>query len=130
MAGVIPTIRVMDMAASLPLYVDQLGFSLERGGPTSDNSALQRGDAQVMVEVAGHLYSPAYNDAIRKRIGTASAVALYIEAPDVDALYDRLTASGANIVDPLADRPWGQREFTVADPDGNWFTFWRACDAS
>jgi uncharacterized glyoxalase superfamily protein PhnB len=130
MAGVIPTIRVSDMAASLPFYLDQLGFSLERGGPGSDNSALQRGDARVMVEVAGDLYSPGYNDAIRKRIGTPSAVALYIEAGDVDALHDRLTASGANIVDPLADRPWGQQEFTVADPDGNWFTFWRASEAS
>jgi uncharacterized glyoxalase superfamily protein PhnB len=129
MAGVIPTIRVREMATILPFYLDQLGFSLERGGPTSDNSALQRGDARVMVEVAGDLYSPGYNDAIRKRIGTPSAVTLYIEAPDVDAMHDRLTASGANIVDPLADRPWGQREFTVADPDGNWFTFWSASKA-
>ena len=129
MAGVIPTMRVSDMAARLAFYLDQLGFSLERGGPTSDNCALQRGDARLMVEVAGDLYSPGYNDAIRKRIGTPSAVALYIEAQDVDALHERLTGSGANIVDPLADRPWGQREFTVADPDGNWFTFWRASDA-
>ena len=34
------------------------------------------------------------------------------------------------VVDPLADRPWGQAEFTVADPDGHWLTFWRTSEAT
>ena len=54
---------------------------------------------------------------------------MYIEAPDLDAYYERLKADGIEIVDPIADRPWGQREFTVADPQGNWLSFWRALDA-
>ena len=128
--GVIPTIRVGDMSAGLAFYVDQLGFSLERGGPTDDNSAIGRGDARLMLEVAGDLYSQGYNEAIRGRLGSPSAVALYIEAPDLDELYARLEVSGAEIVDPLADRPWGQSEFTVADPDGTWLTFWRASPTS
>jgi catechol 2,3-dioxygenase-like lactoylglutathione lyase family enzyme len=124
--GVIPAIRVRDMSAGLAFYVDGLGFSLERGGPTEHNSAIARGDARLMLEVAGDLYSAGYNEAIRSRLGTPSAVALYIEEPDLDEMYARLTGSGVEIVDPLADRPWGQTEFTVADPDGNWLTFWRA----
>jgi uncharacterized glyoxalase superfamily protein PhnB len=124
--GVIPAIRVRDMAAGLAFYVGRLGFTLERGGPTEDNSAIARGDARLMIEVAGDLYSPGYNEAIRRRLGSPSAMALYIEAADLDDLYARLEASGVEIVDPLADRPWGQNEFTVADPDGNWLTFWRA----
>jgi catechol 2,3-dioxygenase-like lactoylglutathione lyase family enzyme len=127
--GVIPTIRVGDMSAGLAFYVGQLGFTLERGGPADDNSAVARGDARLMLEVAGDLYSRGYNDAIRRRLGTPSAMALYMEAPDLDALYARLEALGVEIVDPLADRPWGQSEFTVADPDGNWLTFWRASEA-
>lgn len=128
--GVIPTIRVGDMSSGLAFYVNQLGFSLERGGPTDHNSALARDDARLMLEVAGDLYSQGYNEAIRRRLGSPSAVALYIEAPDLDELYARLEVSGADIVDPLADRPWGQSEFTVADPDGNWLTFWRASPTS
>ena len=128
--GVTPTIRVGEMAAGLAFYVDQLGFALERGGPTDDNSAIARGDARLMIEVAGDLYSERYNEAIRRRLGTPSAMALYMEAPDLEELYMRLQASGVEIVDPLADRPWGQREFTVADPDGNWLTFWRASGAA
>ena len=127
--GVIPTIRVGDMPAGLSFYVDQLGFTLERGGPADDNSAIARGDARLMLEAAGDLYSPGYNEAIRHRLGTPSAMALYMEASDLDALYARLEASGVEIVDPLADRAWGQHEFTVADPDGNWLTFWRVSEA-
>ena len=73
-----------------------------------------------MLEAAADLYGEAYNEAIRRRVGSPSAMALNIEAPDLDALYARLQAAGVEIVDPLADRPWGQSEFTVADPDGNW----------
>jgi uncharacterized glyoxalase superfamily protein PhnB len=26
---------------------------------------------------------------------------------------------------PLAERPWGQSEFTVEDNEGNWLAFWQ-----
>ena len=37
--GVIPTIRVADMAEALAFYVGPLEFSLERGGENEANSA-------------------------------------------------------------------------------------------
>ena len=40
-------------------------------------------------------------------------------AEDVDATYEEMKASGANIVEPLEKKPWGLRQFTVDDPDGN-----------
>ena len=52
-------------------------------------------------------------------------MALYIEADDLAAFHARLKASGARIIDPLAERPWGQEEFTVEDDEGNWLTFWK-----
>jgi catechol 2,3-dioxygenase-like lactoylglutathione lyase family enzyme len=124
--GVIPAIRVRDLAAALEFYVDRLGFILERGDASAENCAISRGDARVMLEVAGDLYSDGYNQEIRGRLGGRSAAALYIEAPDLDPLYAAVEAGGVELVDPIADRPWGQREFTVADPDGTWLTFWRA----
>jgi uncharacterized glyoxalase superfamily protein PhnB len=32
-------------------------------------------------------------------------------------------AGGANIVEPLEKKPWGLRQFTVKDLDGNLFYF-------
>jgi uncharacterized glyoxalase superfamily protein PhnB len=124
--GVIPSVRVVDMAAGLRFYRDVLGFEVERGTQEDSNCALRYGDARLMLETAGGHYSDEYNAAIQERLGRPSPHALYIEAGDLDALYDRVQAAQARIVDPLADRPWGQREFTVEDEEGNWLTFWRA----
>jgi uncharacterized glyoxalase superfamily protein PhnB len=123
--GVIPSIRVRDMAEALAFYCATLGFRLDRGGDESTNASLSREDAHVMIETAADLYSGEYNAAIRKRLGTPSSVALYMEASDLAAFYARLQGAGARIVDPLATRPWGQDEFTVEDPGGNWLTFWK-----
>jgi len=42
-------------------------------------------------------------------------------APDIEATYEELKSSGANIVDPLEKKPWGLWQFTVEDLDGNVF---------
>lgn len=106
------------MATSPGFYVETLGFSIERGGPLDDNIAIARGDARLTLEIAGDLFSDQYNQAIRGRLGSPSAVALCIEAPDLEELHDGVQAAGVRIVDALADRPWGQSWFTLEDPDG------------
>ena len=124
--GVIPSIRVRNMTGALTFYRGTLGFTLDSGGDEATNSSLTREHAHVMIETAADHYGDAYNAAIRERLGTPSAVALYMEASDLAALYARLeTTAGTRIVDPLAARPWGQDEFTVEDPGGNWLTFWK-----
>ena len=124
--GVIPTIRVRDMAEALAFYLGTLEFTLERGGEGEVNSSVSRGDARLMLETQHELYGDEYNAAIRRRLGAPSSIALYIEAADLAGFHSRLVASGARIIDPLADRPWGQAEFTVEDPEGNWLSFWEA----
>lgn len=122
--GVIPSIRVENFADALAFYVGQLGFTAE-GRAAEPNASIVRGDARLMLETAADLYGDGYNEAIRRRLGGASPNALYVEAEDLEDLYAALQASGATIVDQLADRPWGQAEFTVEDPSGNWLTFWK-----
>ena len=124
--GVIPSIRVRDVPRALDFYTNVLGFELLRGGPDEANNSLKRHDSQVMIEGASAFYSEGYNAAIEGRMGGASPMALYMEAPDLDELHARVGAAGATIVDPLAVRDWGQTEFTVQDPEGNWLTFWKA----
>ena len=123
--GVIPSIRVREMAEALAFYRGTLEFTLDSGGDDATNSSLTRGDAHVMIETAADHYGDEYNAAIRERLGNRSSIALYMEASDLAAFYARLEAAGARIVDPLADRPWGQEEFTVEDHEGNWLTFWK-----
>lgn len=128
--GVIPSIRVRDMSEALAFYTGRLEFSLDRGGEGATNASLTRGDGRLMIETAEDFYSDDYNEAIRERLGTPSSTALYIEAEDLAEFYSRLEdGGGVRIIDPLASRPWGQDEFTVEDPAGNWLTFWRKPDA-
>lgn len=124
--GVIPSLRFKDLPAAVTFYTETLGFKLDRGDPTEPNVAVTRGDARLMLESAAAFYSKEYNAAIEKRLGSNAPNSLYIEAEDLDDLHARVSGANAPILDPLAERPWGQREFTVSDPAGNWLTFWQA----
>jgi len=125
--SVTPTIRVRDMAEGLAFYSGPLEFTVER--EHDGNSSLKRGDARVMLETDQEFYGEEYNAAIKERLGSPSSISLYIEASDLPGFQARLQAAGVRIIDPLADRPWGQAEFTVEDHEGNWLSFWAAIDA-
>lgn len=57
-------------------------------------------------------------------VGAATAAAnqsaiLEFEVDDVDAVFERMKASGTNIVMPTTLMPWGNRSLLLRDPDGN-----------
>ena len=41
-----------------------------------------------------------------------------VMVPDVDAWWRRAIGLGARVLAPVADRVYGLRDFTIADPDG------------
>ena len=41
-----------------------------------------------------------------------------VMVPDVDAWWRRAADMGAQVLAPIADRSYGLRDFTIADPDG------------
>lgn len=43
---------------------------------------------------------------------------LNLDVPDADAEFERLRKAGAEIVEPIADKPWGDRQFILRDPNG------------
>jgi len=43
---------------------------------------------------------------------------LTIEVEDVDALYERVKATGTEIKVEIRDEPWGDRHFAIEDPNG------------
>ena len=120
----IPSIRTVDLQAAVNFYTDKLDFAVLRGTAEEGNVAVARGAERLMLEAAGDHYSPVYNEAIAARLGSPSPHSLYLEENELESYYEALQRAGVEIVDPLAERPWGQTEFTVADGDGNWLTFW------
>lgn len=47
----------------------------------------------------------------------------YVAADDVDALYDRARAAGAEVVMGIRDTDYGSRDFSVRDPEGHLWSF-------
>jgi uncharacterized glyoxalase superfamily protein PhnB len=53
----------------------------------------------------------------------ASTVSIYAVVPDPDAHHARAAAAGAEIVRALQDTPYGSREYSARDLEGNLWSF-------
>jgi len=48
---------------------------------------------------------------------------IYFAVRDLEGTFDRAVRSGAEILDPIATQPWGERSFYCRDPFGNKLCF-------
>jgi uncharacterized glyoxalase superfamily protein PhnB len=106
---VAPELPVHDMGAALEYYTGQLGFDVAAVMPNRDYAIVERDD------VALHLFSP--------DSGTQSAVSIHVFATGLDELFSELERRGALISQAIVRKPWGNREFRVADAAGNIIKF-------
>jgi ankyrin repeat protein len=104
---VVPILTVKDMAASMEYYVAKLGFEKkwEWGNPP-DFACVRRQQVEIFLS-----WNP--------QGGPRAWLAVFVQ--DVDALYETYKKVGVIIRKPPADYPWGNREMTVEDLDGNSF---------
>jgi len=102
----VPELPVVDVERAQQHYRDALGFEVNWLYPDKTIGAVSRNDFAIF---------------LRKRTLPFEPAVHWIFAPDLDATYHELRALGANIVDPLEKKPWGLRQFTVEDLDGNRF---------
>lgn len=99
---------VADVERAQQHYRDALGFTIGWLYPGKEIGAVSRDKAVIFFRRRQPPFEPAIH---------------WVFAEDVDAWYRELQSSGANIVDPLEKKPWGLRQFTVRDLDGNLFYF-------
>ena len=111
-----PVLTVSDVDASMAFYRNVLGFPdgnvLRTPGGHAVHAMVQNGSAMIHFGPAeGASGSP-------ERRG--SGVIFYVELGDdyVDRYYESVVRNGANVVEPIETKPWGDRTFIVADPDG------------
>ena len=63
--------------------------------------------------------SPADNDALAALIAKGALNGVHFHTDDLDATFEKLRASDAEIVQEPTDQPWGTRDCAVRDPSGN-----------
>ena len=104
----VPELPVADVERAQQHYRDVLGFEIGWLDAEKAIGAVSRGDVAIFFRRRTPPFEPAVH---------------WVFAEDLDASYRELISAGANIVDPLEKKPWGLRQFTVADMDGNRFYF-------
>ena len=114
-----PTLSVADVDTSLALYSEQLGFKPDLKLQGHDGKtflgSVEVGDTVIVFE------SPDAKDPPDSGRGAHSGVTLTIcfaESHDIDAFYADLRHKAVAIACEIGDRFWGNRDFTVRDPDG------------
>jgi len=106
-------IFVQDLRRSVGFY-RKLGFALLRDA--GDFVELGREDHRLFLAELSAL--PEARDAAWPDVPAFPAANVRVMVPDVDACWERANKVGARVVIPIADRYYGLRDFTVADPDG------------
>lgn len=102
--GIAPIFQVADVQRALDYYTRVLGFSIEWSvGEPPTHASVSRDSVEISLT--------------REAAPTPSRV--YIEVDGIDEYFARITAAGALVKVPLADRPYGMRDGRVDDADGN-----------
>jgi predicted enzyme related to lactoylglutathione lyase len=106
-------LSVCDLEASKRFYMDKLGF-------TEDFSV--------------HGWAFLSRDACKLRLGHCpDSIPMsktpdhswfaYLHVRDAAGLYEEVRSRGVEIWHPIADTPWGMREFAIVTPDGHRIVF-------
>lgn len=104
MLDVTPTLPVREMSEAITFY-ETAGFDVDCYD--SGFAFVRYADASVFDLDLEERTDPASNRA-----------GCYIITDEADEWHTRLTAAGLAVT-PMADTPWGMREFTLTDPNGN-----------
>lgn len=113
-----PHLVVRDPAAASSWYQRAFGADEESRVPLPNDRVLtielRFGDSTVMVADE----FPDFAILSPLSIGD-TAVVLHLAVADADAAWERALAAGAEVVHPIADQFWGERQGQLRDPFGH-----------
>lgn len=107
-----PKLPMRDKFVTQDFYVNKLGFE-QYGGNYDGYLMVQKDNIQI------HFFEFKELDP-KENYGQ-----IYIRTDDIDLLYHSFLDNQVNIHPnaPLQSKPWGQKEFSILDPDNNLLTF-------
>ncbi len=106
-------LAVKDLKLEADYYLDKLGFERDFTAPGWE--FLSFGDFKVMLGECS-------DEMTAEETGNHSWFA-HALVENVDDVYQEFIDRGAKILSPIADEPWGIRDFTVVTPDGHRIVF-------
>lgn len=106
-------LAVNDLEASKRFYMEKLGFAEDFS--VDGWAFLSRGVCKLRL---GHC-----PDAVPMSKAQDHSWFAYLHVRDAAGLCKNCIANGVEIWHPLADKPWGMREFAIVTPDGHRIVF-------
>ena len=109
-----PLIVVEDMARSRQFYEQLLGQKVK-----FDFGVDVAFEGDFTIHLKSHFQS-LLGDATRYPITPkAHNGELYFDTDEIELIYQRLQAAGAEFIEGIQEQPWGQRAMRLYDPDGH-----------
>jgi len=117
-------VTVNDVDESLPFYRDALGLEVRNDVTSGDYRWVTLGSdaqpgGQIVLSVPHAGRSQADGDALQELLTKGVLPLLVFTTDDVDATFERMRASGAEVLQEPIDQGWGPRDCAFRDPSGN-----------
>lgn len=116
-------ITVDDVDAALTFYRDGLGLEVKLDVPNGEFRWVTLGPAgsesNIVLSQPGAGRSPEDGEALHRLVAKGLMGPYIFTVADLDATFERLTASGAEVLQEPVVQPWGPRDCAFRDPAGN-----------
>ena len=116
-------VLIHDAEQALAFYRDILDLELRNDVARGDFRWLTVGASSqpdVAIVLTNYLNgSPADSEALEALLAKGALNGVHFHTDDLDATFEKLVSSGAEIVQEPTDQPWGTRDCAVRDPSGN-----------
>ena len=116
-------INVTDAEQALAFYRDALGLELRLDVSNEGFRWITLGSPtqpEVQIVVSDYLAdSPTDRDTIAALITKGAMSGVNFSSPDLDATFEKVRASGAEVLQEPMDQGWGERDCAFRDPAGN-----------
>jgi predicted enzyme related to lactoylglutathione lyase len=117
-------ITVTDVDESITFYGDALGLTVQNDVGSGDYRWVTLGsDTQpglgIVLSVPHAGRSQADGDAMQELLTKGVLPLLVFRTDDVDAMFERVQATGAEVLQEPMDQQWGPRDCAFRDPSGN-----------
>lgn len=113
LTAVHPKLPMRNKSATKEYYINKLGFQQAGTADYDDYLMLQKDGIEI------HFFTFENLEPKENYSG------IYIRTNDIETLYRTMLQNNVAIhpAAPLAVKPWGQKEFSLLDPDNNLLTF-------
>ena len=116
-------ISVHDPEAALGFYRDALGFEVRNDVKAGEFRWVTVGapgqELDIVLSQPHGGRSQTEGDALLSLVTQGSLQAAILRADDLDATFEKVRASGAEVLQEPASQPWGVRDCAFRDPSGN-----------